>query len=253
MARVPLADLADPANRFRVRHPPATSGRRSRSPTCWSGASPPGCSRRSSRRPAWPSRGTSATCARCRRPPCGPTGCRGRSTTSRRATPPRRRWPIPRPTGLRRVRFRPPMSGRTAARLGGGAAGALLGLVAAAGCGGGDAPGAGPPRPHPAVGTVTTAADGVQEITLQTQDDYVFVPDHFTVDPGTVRLTLVNVGRADDAQPRVPRPAAARRRSTGIRSWSPPARRRRSSSPSPSPATTPSSAPSTCSWGRSAR
>jgi plastocyanin len=40
---------------------------------------------------------------------------------------------------------------------------------------------------------VTVAPDGVQEITLQTQDDYVFVPDHFTVDPGTVRLTVVNV------------------------------------------------------------
>ena len=37
------------------------------------------------------------------------------------------------------------------------------------------------------------AADGVQEITLQTQDDYVFTPDTFTVDPGTVRLTVVNV------------------------------------------------------------
>ena len=43
------------------------------------------------------------------------------------------------------------------------------------------------------VGEVTTAPDGVQEITLQTQDDYVFTPDHFTVDPGRVRLTVVNV------------------------------------------------------------
>ena len=47
--------------------------------------------------------------------------------------------------------------------------------------------------PAEGVGTVTVAADGVQEITLQTQDDYVFTPDHFTVDPGTVRLTVVNV------------------------------------------------------------
>jgi plastocyanin len=47
----------------------------------------------------------------------------------------------------------------------------------------------------PGVGTVTTAADGVQEITLQTQDDYVFTPDTFTVDPGSVRLTVVNVGK----------------------------------------------------------
>jgi plastocyanin len=43
------------------------------------------------------------------------------------------------------------------------------------------------------VGEVTTADDGVQEITLQTQDDYVFTPDRFTVDPGRVRLTVVNV------------------------------------------------------------
>jgi plastocyanin len=45
----------------------------------------------------------------------------------------------------------------------------------------------------PGVGVVTTAADGVQEITIQTQDDYTFVPDTFTVAPGTVRLTLLNV------------------------------------------------------------
>jgi plastocyanin len=45
------------------------------------------------------------------------------------------------------------------------------------------------------VGTVTVAPDGVQEITLQTQDDYVFTPDHFTVDPGKVRLTVVNVAK----------------------------------------------------------
>ena len=47
-----------------------------------------------------------------------------------------------------------------------------------------------PPRPSAApttaagVGKVTVAPDGVQEITLQTQDDYVFTPDHFTVAPG---------------------------------------------------------------------
>ncbi len=43
------------------------------------------------------------------------------------------------------------------------------------------------------MGEVTTGADGVQEVTLQTQDDYVFVPDRFTVDPGRVRVTVVNV------------------------------------------------------------
>jgi plastocyanin len=50
-----------------------------------------------------------------------------------------------------------------------------------------------PTEARPGVGEVTTAADGVQEITLQTQDDYVFTPDRFTVAPGPVRLTVVNV------------------------------------------------------------
>ncbi|MGY1717906.1 plastocyanin/azurin family copper-binding protein [Blastococcus sp. SYSU DS0552] len=43
------------------------------------------------------------------------------------------------------------------------------------------------------LGEVTIADDGVQEVTLQTQGDYVFTPDRFTVSPGRVRLTLVNV------------------------------------------------------------
>jgi plastocyanin len=83
------------------------------------------------------------------------------------------------------------MSGgrQTIGRRGGGA---LLGLVLLAGCGGGDVPDARATPTRAGVGEVTAAADGAQEITLQTQDDYVFVPDHFTVDPGTVRLTLVN-------------------------------------------------------------
>jgi plastocyanin len=76
------------------------------------------------------------------------------------------------------------------------------GLVVAggvlAGCGsdepsGGDATGSSGGAASTAdLGTVTVAADGVQEVTLQTQDDYVFTPDHFTVAPGKVRLTLVN-------------------------------------------------------------
>ena len=66
-------------------------------------------------------------------------------------------------------------------------------LVLLAGCGG-DAPQVDAGAPIvPGVGEVTTGADGVQEITLQTQDDYVFVPDRFTVDPGQVRVTVVNV------------------------------------------------------------
>jgi plastocyanin len=42
---------------------------------------------------------------------------------------------------------------------------------------------------------VTTGAEGVQEITLHTQDDYAFTPDHFTVAPGKVRLTVKNVAK----------------------------------------------------------
>ncbi|SFE08135.1 plastocyanin/azurin family copper-binding protein [Blastococcus tunisiensis] len=81
---------------------------------------------------------------------------------------------------------------RTGQRVGG----ALLALVLLTGCGGGGGAGAASdaaPSTAPGVGVVTTAADGVQEITLQTQDDYVFLPAAFTVDPGTVRLTVVNV------------------------------------------------------------
>ncbi len=50
-----------------------------------------------------------------------------------------------------------------------------------------------PTEAAPGVGEVTTGADGVQEITLQTQDDYVFTPSSFTVEPGPVRLTVINV------------------------------------------------------------
>jgi plastocyanin len=84
---------------------------------------------------------------------------------------------------------------RTGAGRRGGAV--LLGLLVLpgvlAGCG--DEPSAPQASGGPDVGTVTTAADGVQEITLQTQDDYEFTPETFTVDPGTVRLTVVNVAK----------------------------------------------------------
>jgi plastocyanin len=43
-----------------------------------------------------------------------------------------------------------------------------------------------------AVGTVSTAPDGVQEVTLETGDDYVFTPATFTVAPGRVRVTVRN-------------------------------------------------------------
>ncbi|MGY1591032.1 plastocyanin/azurin family copper-binding protein [Geodermatophilus sp. SYSU D00965] len=70
----------------------------------------------------------------------------------------------------------------------------LLAVGVLAGCGGDDESAAAPSSSTgtPA-GTVTTAPDGVQEVTLQTQDDYVFTPDRFTVAPGQVRLTVVNV------------------------------------------------------------
>jgi plastocyanin len=75
--------------------------------------------------------------------------------------------------------------------------GLLLGLVLVsgllAGCGGDEPSAEAPASTAAGVGTVTTADDGVQEITLQTQDDYLFTPDRFTVDPGPVRLTVVNV------------------------------------------------------------
>ena len=42
------------------------------------------------------------------------------------------------------------------------------------------------------VGALSTAADGVQEITLETGDDYVFTPATFSVAPGPVRITVRN-------------------------------------------------------------
>ena len=66
-------------------------------------------------------------------------------------------------------------------------------VVLLAGCGGGGTAEQAAPSTGPAPGTVTTAPDGVQEVTLQTQDDYVFTPDSFTVAPGQVRLTVVNI------------------------------------------------------------
>ena len=188
VARVPLADLADPANRFRVRHPsgyvgPAFARRRH------GGL---GLHRRPARRDPRGRRPGPAV-GRPRRPAAAGLGASGPYTLPGSADDDddgRRR----RADGRRSRAGRPSDAygsarddGRIGSRIG-GAAGccsarccwrALL-----AGCGGDG------PRPPPApttaagVGTVTTAADGVQEITLQTQDDYVFTPDHFTVGPG---------------------------------------------------------------------
>jgi plastocyanin len=45
------------------------------------------------------------------------------------------------------------------------------------------------------VGVVRTAPDGVQEITVETGDDYAFTPAAFTVAPGQVRVTVRNTAK----------------------------------------------------------
>jgi plastocyanin len=70
--------------------------------------------------------------------------------------------------------------------------GAVLAVSVLAGCGGEPSAPAAAPSTVPGVGQVTEAPDGVQEVTIQTQDDYLFTPDRFTVAPGKVRLTVVN-------------------------------------------------------------
>ena len=73
-------------------------------------------------------------------------------------------------------------------------AGLLLTGGLLAGCGGGEPTLPEATRtPDPAVGAVTTAPDGVQEVVLETGDDYVFTPAAFTVAPGPVRVTVRNV------------------------------------------------------------
>ncbi|WP_336030323.1 cupredoxin domain-containing protein [Geodermatophilus sp. FMUSA9-8] len=70
-------------------------------------------------------------------------------------------------------------------------AGAVLAAGVLAACGSGDGGTAAPSStPDASLGQVTVAEDGVQEVTIQTPDDYVFVPDSFTVAPGRVRLTV---------------------------------------------------------------
>jgi plastocyanin len=77
----------------------------------------------------------------------------------------------------------------------------MLGTVLAtgllAGCGGSSGASSGTAqRPAPSsLGRVTVGTDGVQQVTIQTEDDYVFTPDHFTVAPGRVRLTVRNVAK----------------------------------------------------------
>lgn len=75
------------------------------------------------------------------------------------------------------------------------AVGTIVGVGSLTGCGGSPASSAATSTPGPGVGTVTTAPDGVQEITIQTEDDYRFTPNRFTVAPGKVRLTVTNVAK----------------------------------------------------------
>ena len=77
-------------------------------------------------------------------------------------------------------------------RIGAVGIGAALAAGTLTGCGSEEPPPAAPPVPE-GLGEVTVAGDGVQEVTVQTKDDYEFYPDHFTVAPGRVRLTVVNV------------------------------------------------------------
>ena len=89
------------------------------------------------------------------------------------------------------------MRGRTRRAAGGRASvgrfvGSLVLVTALAACGGGSAPATTAASTVPGLGQVTTASDGVQQVTIQTQDNYVFSPARFTVAPGKVRLTVVN-------------------------------------------------------------
>jgi plastocyanin len=78
-------------------------------------------------------------------------------------------------------------AGRVRALLGG----LLLSAGLLAGCGSDDdGSTAAQPTADPSLGTVTLAEDGVQEVTIQTPDDYVWLPGTFTVAPGRVRLTV---------------------------------------------------------------
>jgi plastocyanin len=95
-----------------------------------------------------------------------------------------RRWPGPgRPSA---------MAGRSGTLV----VGMVVAAGALAGCGAGSTGGAAATSSaDPSLGRVTTGTDGVQQVTLRTADDYVFTPDHFTVHPGQVRVTVDNVAR----------------------------------------------------------
>lgn len=73
--------------------------------------------------------------------------------------------------------------------------GMALGTAVLAGCAPTSPSGAATATSPANLGKVTTGPDGVQQVTLETEDDYKFTPDHFTVRPGQVRLTVDNVGK----------------------------------------------------------
>jgi plastocyanin len=77
------------------------------------------------------------------------------------------------------------------------AVGMVLAAGALAGCGGAAAGGtaATSSSAPSSLGKVTTDANGVQQVTLRTQDDYAFTPASFTVQPGQVELTVTNVAK----------------------------------------------------------
>ncbi|MGY1746130.1 plastocyanin/azurin family copper-binding protein [Blastococcus sp. SYSU D00695] len=91
-----------------------------------------------------------------------------------------------------------PLPGRAARPRVRTAAIALGVVLSLAACGGGDGGSDGDggsgssSAAGPALGTVTTAPDGVQEVTIETPEDFVFEPDGFTVAPGRVRVTVRN-------------------------------------------------------------
>ncbi len=67
----------------------------------------------------------------------------------------------------------------------------VLAAMLIAGCGDTPAPQAAEVPPAGDL-AVTPGADGVQAVTLMTQDNFRFIPARFTVAPGPVRLTLSN-------------------------------------------------------------
>jgi plastocyanin len=69
-----------------------------------------------------------------------------------------------------------------------------LGTLLLGGCGTPSSSSSASSSSGPAPGQVTTSADGVQHVTLQTGDDYMFRPMTFSVKPGEVALTVTDVG-----------------------------------------------------------